>query len=129
MKKTIISLRLMSESLKPEQLAVGMVATIDASWRKGERRGKTALPHAENGVEFRSLADGSGDIEDQLHLLMERIRPDAERIRGLGCDSVQLSIAVYDPSPPGYCLEPALIELLGYLGASIDIDQYLVDDD
>lgn len=128
MKRTLVSLRLMSDTLEPEFLAAGLSTTVDARWRKGDQRANELLTHAENGVEIQAPGGGKGDLDEQLGLLMERVRPDVEHIRGLGCDSVQLAVIVYDSRPAGYHFDPEMIELLGRMGASIDVDQYLVDE-
>jgi hypothetical protein len=129
MTKTRVSLRLISGETSPEQMFIALEVAADHTWHRGERRPRTALVETNNGYEF--VSDGSGElsIEEQASSLLCRLDPVADRIRALGCDAVQLTCVVYAAQVPAICFSSSVIEKLGRLGGSIDVDLYIVEED
>ncbi|WP_437575487.1 DUF4279 domain-containing protein [Sorangium sp. So ce887] len=127
MKKTCVSLRLMSDQMSPEQIGEELGAPADNSWHKGARRKETGLIEKENGYEFQALLDTDAPLEEQIDILLRRLDPIIEKIRALRCDHVQLTCAVYASEVPSIWFPPSVIERLGRMGASIDVDLYIAE--
>lgn len=127
MKKTCVSLRLMSDQKSPEQIGEELGVPADNSWYKGARRKGTALVEKENGYEFQALLATDAPIEEQVDVLLLRLDPIIEKIRALRCDRVQLTCIVYASEVPSIRFPPSAIEILGRMGASIDVDLYIAE--
>lgn len=127
MEKVQVCLRLMSDKNSPEQIFANLGVPADHSWRKGDRRGRTSLVERENGYEFRSDQPSEMSLEEQASVLLCRLDPIAKKIRALGCDQVQLACVVYSSSVPSIHFPSSVVEKLGFLGASIDVDLYVAE--
>ena len=127
MQKTHVSLRLTSDNKSPEQLFAELGVPAEKSWRKGDRREKTALIEQENGYEFRADPLEGMSFEDQADVLLRRLDPIAEKIRGLGCDHVQLTCVVYASRVPAIHFSRSALEKMSRFGASLDVDLYLAE--
>ena len=125
--KTLVSLRLTSETKSPEQIFAELGVPAQKTWRKGERRGKTSILERNNGYEFTGPADESMSLEERAGALMDRLGPIIEAIRRSGCDNVELACVVYASTVPAINFPPSVIDTLSRLGASIDVDLYVAE--
>jgi hypothetical protein len=123
----VISLRLGSRTKAPEIFLAELGMPADKSWRLGDRRGNTRLTERENGYEFIAEANPNASIDEQAAALLVRLDPVLDRIAQNAYDFVQLVCVVYSPSPPALNFPSDVIRKLGQIGASIDVDMYLVE--
>jgi hypothetical protein len=126
MTRAFVSLRLMSGTKSPEQLFTELGVPADKIWHKGDRRGRTSLIEQENGYEFTS-ADENISLEEQVGALTDRLAPIVDTIRRSGCEHVQLTCALYATTMPPIHFPASVVDTLGRLGASIDIDLYVAE--
>jgi hypothetical protein len=96
------------------------------SWRRGDRRAGSSVVERENGYEFLAKGQPEASIDEQATALLARLEPIVERIPLGAYDFVQLTCVVYSASPPAINFSAEVVAKLGRLGASIDVDLYLM---
>ena len=128
--ENIVRLRITSLSRTPEQVTEATGIPCDSSWRIGDKRAKTVIEEKKNGWVLNSALPRSESLETHVERLLERLAPHLDKIRRFSQeDSVELSCVVYAAEPPALNFSRSVIDRLSRLGASLDIDLYLMDDD
>ena len=125
-KRTIVRLHIFGEAT-PELLDAQLGIRCDSSWRKGDRRGRTLIIEKENGWSLDSGLPESESLENHCRALLERLSGHYAEIRKVSeSDSVELSCVLYSDSPPALNFERSVMEAVSLLGASLDIDLYII---
>jgi len=123
----IVRLKVTSASRTPEQISDATGILCDHSWRIGEKREKTILVEKTNGWVLNSKMPKNAPLEVQIEELLERLIVHADRIRALSeHETVELSCVVYASAPPSLNFNKSVIQRVCQLGASLDIDLYLI---
>jgi hypothetical protein len=123
----IVRLKVTSASRTPEQISDATGILCDHSWRIGEKREKTILVEKTNGWVLNSKMPKNAPLEVQIEELLERLIVHADRIRVLSeHETVELSCVVYASAPPSLNFNKSVIQRVCQLGASLDIDLYLI---
>ena len=117
----------MSLEQSPEQIAASVGMRPDRTWTMGARRGDSLLIEKENGCEYASHLPPESALDDHVHALLSRVQPIAKNIAQLGCDCVQLTCIIYSADAPYVGFSRETISALHELGASIDVDLYIVE--
>ena len=128
--QTIVRLKITSVHLIPDAITGFVGLPCDRSWNIGEKRPKTTIVEQKNGWILNSCMPKSAMLETQLDELLNRLRPYQTRLKSLSeTECVELSCVIYANSPPALNFGDAVIVELGQLGASLDIDLYLIPDE
>ena len=123
----ILRLKVTSTSRTPDQITDATGILCDHSWRIGEKREKTILVEKTNGWVLNSKTPKNAPLEVQIEELLERLIVHADRIRALSeHETVELSCVVYASAPPSLNFNKSVIQRVCQLGASLDIDLYLI---
>ena len=122
-----VRLKVSSVSRTPEQISDVTGFLCDHSWRIGEKRGKTIIIEKTNGWILNSKMPKNAPLEVQIEELLGRLIVHADRIRALSeHETVELSCVVYASAPPSLNFNKSVIQRVCQLGASLDIDLYLI---
>ena len=128
--RTIIRIHIISVGRTPEEITDFVGLSCDKSWRIGDKRGKTIIEQKNNGWILESGLAESAPLDMHIEALLQRITPYADRIRSLSSqDTVELSCVVYAAAPPALNFSSCVIGQIGELGASLDIDLYILPDE
>jgi hypothetical protein len=128
--ETIVRLKIISCRQTPEQITDTVGVTCDKSWRIGDKRGKTIIVEKNNGWVLNSSLPKSASLEAHIQDLLERLSPYAEKIQMFAkLDHVEFSCVVYAVNVPALNFSNAVIQNISLLGASFDIDLYLIEGD
>lgn len=128
--ENIVRLRITSLDRTPEEITTLVGLMCDRSWHIGDKRSKTVISEITNGWILNSGLPKSASLETHIQELLERLTPHASKIQTLSHQaSVELSIVVYASTPPALNFDKTVIRLLSQLGASLDIDLYVTDNE
>ncbi|WP_158691083.1 DUF4279 domain-containing protein [Streptomyces sp. 351MFTsu5.1] len=90
-------------------------------------------PASRNMWEVIESGDDSADVDEMLRQVCGRLSPVREEIRSLrdaGCE-VMVSVIQYlsaaDRTGPGFSLDSATLEFISFIGAELDVDQYVIE--
>jgi hypothetical protein len=102
----------------------------DQHWRIGDTRWKSIIVEKNNGWVLNSGLPESSSLEDHINALLERVASGSDRIRSLSeVAEVELSCVVYGEHMPALNFAPRVVHRIAQLGASLDIDLYISDDE
>ena len=123
----IVRLKVTSASRTPEQISDATGILCDHSWRIGEKRKKTILVEKTNGWVLNSKMAKNAPLEAHIEELLGRLVVHADRIRALSeHETVELSCVIYASAPPSLNFNKSVIQRICQLGASLDMDLYLM---
>ena len=123
----IVRLKVTSASRTPEQISDATGILCDHSWRIGEKRGKTILVEKTNGWVLNSKMPKNAPLEAHIEELLGRLLVHADRIRALSeQETVEFSRVIYASAPPSLNFSRSVIQRVCQLGASLDMDLYLI---
>jgi Domain of unknown function (DUF4279) len=126
-----------SESMSPDQISEVLQVQPDEAVAKGTVPANSPTGRPARRTAWKLIEEGSASIGVSflIEALYKRIFPFRDAMKRLnyeGCDiflRVVLYHSVADEGSRGFALDPPLIKLLAEIGASIDVDQYLLTDD
>jgi len=136
--KSYAHVTILSSAHSPEEMAAAVGLPPDSAWAKADLRrpgGRSTGRHKFNGITYDSPARAGGDgPHEHLEQLVARLRPHSEQLRALageeGVDSVRLWLVQQTTSRnPAFSVSPALLAAIAEMGASLDLDIYVLDDD
>ena len=128
--KTIVRLKIVSSNLTPKEISAAIGLRCNKSWRPGDRRGRTIIRETTNGWILNSGLTEASSLEEQISHLLNRLEPSAEKLRALSeQESVELSCVIYASASPALNFSKSTIDQISRIGASLDIDLYLIPDD
>ena len=128
--ETIVRLKVLSTLHTPEEISQTLGLDCDKSWCKGDKRAKTVIVEKNNGWVLDSGLPRSAPLEAHIENLLGRLSPHAEKIEKLSRDNdVELSCVIYAASPPPLNFAKTIVHQLGKMGASLDIDLYVMGED
>jgi hypothetical protein len=123
----IVRLKVTSASRTPEQISDATGILCDHSWRIAEKRGKTILVEKANGWVLNSKMPKNAPLEAHIEELLGRLLVHADRIRALSeQETVEFSCVVYASAPPSLNFNKSVIQRVCQLGASLDVDLFLM---
>ncbi len=119
-----------SRELDPEEIAVRLGLPAEFAWRIGELRPHTIIRETNHGWTVGSGLNRSAALECHVEALLRILEPRAVHLKDMADQvAVMLSCVIYAESPPALNFEPDVIRRLAGLGASLDIDLYIIPDD
>jgi hypothetical protein len=125
---TIVRVKIISSDRTPEMITDALGVPCDDCWHSGEVRTHTIITEKDNGWLLHSGLPKSASLEEHIAALLNILAPYREKIRSLSCkDTVELSCVIYAARPPALNFASSIINQLGELGASLDIDLYLTE--
>ena len=120
-------LKVTSASRTPEQISDATGILCDHSWRIGEKRGKTILVEKTNGWVLNSKMAKNAPLEAHIEELLRRLVVHADRSRALSeQETVEFSCVIYASAPPSLNFNKSVIQRICQLGASLDMDLFLM---
>ena len=123
----IVRSKVTSASRTPEQISDATGILCDHSWRIGEKRGKTILVEKTNGWVLNSKMPKNAPLEAHIEELLGRLLVHADRIRALSeQETVEFSCVIYASAPPSLNFKKSVIQRVCQLGASLDMDLFLM---
>ena len=126
--EAIARLKILSTVRTAEEITKTLGIACDRCWRKGDTRAKTSIIEQKNGWILDSGMPRSAALSTQIESLLARLFPRAAEIKLLSRDDeVELSCVVYAASPPALNFTHPILHQLSEMGASLDIDLYILD--
>ena len=120
-------MKVTSASRTPEQISDATGILCDHSWRIGEKRGKTILVEKTNGWVLNSKMAKNAPLEAHIEELLRRLVVHADRSRALSeQETVEFSCVIYASAPPSLNFNKSVIQRVCQLGASLDMDLFLM---
>ncbi|MFV2010284.1 MULTISPECIES: DUF4279 domain-containing protein [unclassified Micromonospora] len=128
-----VALVVASEVVSVEELTAVVGVSPDRSLAKGQvpLTATLPIPAKENSWEICEYSDRSVAISEVIERLLDRVFPlrDAfAEVRRLDC-VIKLEIVQWisedDPHGPGFSLDIEALDFLAFIGAFVDVDQYL----
>ena len=118
-----------STHLLPSQISAAIGIEGDEIWSIGDKRSKTKLLEIENGLLAKSKLDKSLDLATQIESMMKHFSELEDKFSNFSampdCE-IQLSCVVYSNGAPSLNFERHITRWIGTIGASLDIDVYIV---
>jgi hypothetical protein len=126
--ETIVRLKIISESHTPEMITGSLGLCSDRSWHVGDKRVRTAIEEKDHGWILGSGLPRTASLGEQVEALLARLAPCRDKIRRLAHDStVEFSCVIYAKARPALNFSPSEINQVSELGASLDIDLYIME--
>lgn len=116
-----------SNCLSSKQIIDALNMLGERVWNAGDRRGNTEILEPESGWTISSVAEKSLDVDVHIRNIMMLISGLESNFKEFsetpGCE-IQISCAIYDDGAPPLNFSKTIIDWIGRLGASLDIDIY-----
>lgn len=116
-----------SNCLSSKQIIDALNILGERVWNAGDRRGNTEILEPESGWTISSTAEKSLDVDVHIRNIMVLVRGLEGNFKEFsetpGCE-IQISCAIYDDGAPSLNFSKTIIDWIGRLGASLDIDIY-----
>lgn len=125
--ETFVSLTIVSSIHHPEDINSLVGVHCDRSWKIGDLRAKTTIIEKDNGWILNSGLEEEDSLDEHIKALLEKIAHLSSKIQALSSDSyIEISCAIYASEPPPLHFEKDTIRQFNQIGASLDIDLYIV---
>jgi hypothetical protein len=127
MQETIVRLKVLSLERTPDQITATIGLPYDSCWRIGDIRSHTIIKEEDNGWVLSSGLPRSAGLEEHVDMLLSLLDSRADLVRSLSTtSSIEFSCVIYADTPPAINFDESVITKLASLGASLDIDLYIV---
>lgn len=125
-----VSLTLRGDAFEPDTVTDITSLIPTHTWRKGDLVPGTTMKRKEDGWRISTGLVTSNDLDEQITHIIDLIAPFASKIRHV-CQlldlDVDLSCVVYiDPAVPSMSIDLNTMGMLVSVGATIDIDVYVL---
>lgn len=128
--ENIVRLKILSDTLIPEEITEILGIFCDRSWRTGDFRPQTTIKEKTNGWVLDSGLPLSSDLDTMLENFLKRLAPYSEKIRTLSLyNTVYLSCVIYCSASPPTCFSNAIVSAIAELGADFNLDMILLPRD
>ena len=118
-----------SEVMTSDEITNIVKLRPDQAWKPGDFRGKTGARHKNDGWVFNSKVPKKSSLEEHVDHLLGTLAPVAAQILSISHKAeVRFSCVVYSATSPPLFFEKGTIAQISALGASFDIDLYIVPD-
>ena len=122
-----VRLNINSETVDHEQLSSAIGMDFDTVWKAGDLRARSIILEKTNGGRIESGLPKTEPLEAHIVSLLQRVAPIADNIKSLANDNtVEFSCVIYSDEVPPLCFDRTSIDAIGMLGASLDIDLYVL---
>src|ERR1700728_4005641 len=113
-------LKVLSETLSPEEITKCVGIESDRSWQIGDLRPKTIIREKNNGWIIQSTLGPETPLEVQIDDVLGRVECAASRIQEISSQAtVEFSCVAYCEQSPALFFDKAIISRLNALGASL----------
>jgi len=130
MQETIVRLKVLSNDQTPEMVTEATGLQCDRCWHIGDTRPHTTIKEENHGWVLDSGLSKATCLEEQISALLSVIGTRANALKVLSAtDTVELSCVIYASAAPALNFDRSVIGKLALLGASLDIDLYIVESD
>jgi hypothetical protein len=125
--KAIVRLKIKSITRSPEEITEMLGIQSDFSWHRGDKRAHTIILEKDNGWVLGSSLPDSDSLEQHINSLLARISACSNKIKLLSEDeSLELSCVLYASEMPALNFSREVIHSICSIGASLDVDVYIV---
>ena len=134
-RKTYAHLTILSDHLSPEEMEAGAGLAADISWAKGDAHRGSKRRHKFNGIVFESELDReNAEPDEHIEALLRRLGSNASQISKLADDDRVESARFWlywdtTGGNPGLSFSPETLQSVAALGATLDLDIYVFDDE
>lgn len=120
---------LTSPTEAPEKITSSVNVKPDRAWRSGDIIEKTTMRRKSNGWQLVSQTPSTGNLDEHLEGLAERMYPLAGsgELQGWAAE-LSLTVYIYEASSPALNITPTMVRFCSEFGAGIDIDVYCLQD-
>ncbi len=122
-----VQLKILSNLLLPKEIDSYVGVISDQSWKAGDYRKNTRITEKSNGWVLNSGLGKQERLISHINKLLERIYPYREKLKFLSQNNtIEFSCVVYSEEVPPLYFEKDIIEQLSMIGATLDIDLYVL---
>ncbi len=127
--QTDVRLRILSQTLTPQDIEARIGLKPNESWKIGDRLGAFGASAREHGFVIESGALASSPFQDYMTALIRKIAPAAQKIGALG-DScvVEVVCTLHRKAAPLMTFERDDIRWIGVMGAKLRLDTFVISD-
>jgi hypothetical protein len=127
--QTDVRLRILSQTMTPQDIAACIGLKPDESWKIGDRLGAFGAAAREHGFVIESGALASSPFQDYMTALIRKIAPAAQKIGTLGdrC-AIEVVCTLHRKAAPLLTFERDDLRWIGVMGARLRIDTFVVCD-
>lgn len=128
--ETIVRLKIRSCSQTAGTITQTLRIEPDRAWSIGDLRPHTTIAEPDHGWVRHSGLPRNATLAEHIEELLKTLRPASESIKKLSStEYVEVSVVIYAASCPTLHIEPLLLQQMSDLGAALDIDLYIADDE
>lgn len=125
--RIFVRLKIVSEKIISEEIDALVGLKSSRSWKIGDYRGKTKIKENNNGWVLNSGLGEEESLESHIESLLKLLEPKADLIRKISDENmVEFSCAIYSKETPALNFDRSVIGQISALGASLDVDLYLI---
>ena len=129
MSRTIVRLKILSESRTPESIENLLGLPADSCWHVGDKRAKTTIIENVNGWVLNSGLPETDSLEHQCKALLTKLKDCGDRVKSLSVeDTVVVSCVIYSSAQPALYFDGSVIAQIAALGADLDLDVYILSE-
>ena len=122
-----VKLKILLENDDAGQVEKLIHLKFDRIWRRGDVRQNTKIIEKSAGCSLNSGESVDASLDQHLNSLLLRLHDDISTIKNLSrSNTVEVSCAIYSDSVPAFYFDNSTIDRIAELGASLDIDFYLL---
>jgi hypothetical protein len=127
--QTDIRLRILSQTMTPQDIEARIGLKSNESWRIGDRLGAFGAAARDNGFVIESGALASSPFQDFMTALIRKIAPAAQKIGALGeqC-TIEVVCTLHRKVAPLLSFERDDLRWIGVMGAKLRIDTFVIND-
>lgn len=127
--KTIVTFKITSATLTPQDLEARLGIKPDECWRAGDPRGTFAAIEKQHGYVLESKAPVSVSAEDHVKAMIQRLAPCAQKIGEIAPHAtIQLTCELHRKASPSLYLDRDDLRWLGVMGARLDVDVFIIEE-
>ena len=127
--QTDVRLRILSQTLTPQDIEARIGLKPNESWKIGDRLGAFGASAREHGFVIESGALASSPFQDYMTALIRKIAPAAQKIGALGDSCVaEVVCTLHRKAAPLLTFERDDIRWIGVMGAKLRLDTFVISD-
>ncbi|MBI5239046.1 MAG: DUF4279 domain-containing protein [Elusimicrobia bacterium] len=127
--QTDVRLRILSQTLTPQDIEARIGLKPSESWRIGDRLGAFGAAARDHGFVIESGALASAPFREYVAALIRKIAPAAQKIGALGDQCViEVVCTLHRKAAPLLTFERDDIRWIGVMGAKLRVDTFVISD-
>ncbi len=127
--QTDVRLRILSQTLTPQDIEARIGLKPTEAWRIGDRLGAFGAAAREHGFVIESGALASSPFQDFITALIRKIAPAAQKIGALGGEcAIEVVCTLHRKAAPLLTFERDDIRWIGVMGAKLRVDTFVISE-